>query len=246
MGIFDAFKKKEEPKERIAEQVPITQAIQMKEKGLTNNQIIQILQQQGFNSQQIYDALAQAEARQSIEPYAQENEVPREELPAGAPLMQEPQAYPEQYPEETQETTAEQIIEEKWQKVAKELAKITEIKETVNTRMDRIEQQVKDVKEDLNSLHKAILSKVGEYDKKLTDFGTEILAMEKVFKEVLPEMTENLQELSILTKKFKGEKKVKEPEIKEEEPEEEIEVKEVEEKPVKEKETKLESLAKKK
>ena len=90
MGILDIFKKKEEQKAPLGpspEETPIMQALQMKERGLTNNQIIQVLQQQGYNSQQIYDALAQAEARQSIEPYTERQEPPREELPPEAPMM---------------------------------------------------------------------------------------------------------------------------------------------------------------
>jgi len=206
MGILDVFKKKEEPRETLrpaAEETPISQVIQMKERGLTNNQIIQVLQQQGYNPQQIYDALAQAEARQSIEPYKDE-ERPREEIPPGAP-MYEPEA-PTVQPHTTEELV-ESIIDEKWQRLNKELAKITEWKDSVNTKMERIEQQIADMKSDLDGLHKAIIAKVGEYDKNLSEVGTEIKAMEKVFKDVLPEMTTNIQELSRLTKEMKGGKK---------------------------------------
>lgn len=212
MGIFDMFKKKEAPKQVMPapEEIPISQALQMKERGLTNNQIIQILQQQGYGPQQIYDALAQAEARQSIEPYTEEQEMPREELPPGAPLMQEPE-YPAQprYEQSTEEIV-ESIIEEKWKVVQKEITRMTELKDQINTRMERMEQQLKDLKGDLDGLHKAIIARVGEYDKTLSEVGTEIKAMEKVFKEVLPEMTGNIQELSKLTKKLKGEQETPE------------------------------------
>ena len=233
------FKKKEEKKAPLGpspDETPISQALQMKERGLTNNQIIQILQQQGFNPQQIYDALAQAEARQSIEPYAEPKEMPREELPPGAP-MYEPEAAPMTPAPHTTEELVESVIEEKWQKISKELTKINEWKDSVNARMERIEQQVVDIKSDLDGLHKAIIARVGEYDKTLNEVGTEIKAMEKVFKDVLPEMTSNIQELSKLTKELKG---GKEEEI------EEIEVtEEPKEEPKKKEGTHLERLAKK-
>ncbi len=212
MGIFDVFKKKEEPTQQQVrpspEEIPISQAMQMKERGLTNNQIIQVLQQQGYNPQQIYDALAQAEARQSIAPYAQEQEMPREELPPEAPLMQT-QEYPAERPryEQSTEAIVESIIEEKWKVVQKEITRMTELKDQINTRMTRMEQQLKDLKGDLDGLHKAIIARVGQYDKTLSEVGTEIKAMEKVFKEVLPEMTGSIQELSKLTKKLKGDEK---------------------------------------
>ena len=64
------------------------------------------------------------------------------------------------------------------------------------------------MKSDLDNLHKAIVSKIGEYDKNLLDVGTEIKAMEKVFQKVLPELTSSVQELGRITKTAKA-KKVK-------------------------------------
>jgi hypothetical protein len=61
-----------------------------------------------------------------------------------------------------------------------------------------------DMKMDLDGLHKAIVARIGEYDKTLMDVGTEIKAMEKVFQKVLPELTGNIQELSRITKNVKG------------------------------------------
>ena len=119
----------------------------------------------------------------------------------------------------------------------KRATKLNEWKDSVNARMERIEQQVTDIKSDLDGLHKAIIARVGEYDKTLSSVGTEIKAMEKVFKDVLPEMTSNIQELSKLTKEFKGGKK---------EEIEEVEIEEVPEKTKKSSEgTKLDMLAKK-
>ncbi|RLE48190.1 hypothetical protein DRJ25_00465 [Candidatus Woesearchaeota archaeon] len=227
MGFLDMFKKKEEQKTQprpSPEETPINQALQMKERGLTNNQIIQVLQQQGYNPQQIYDALAQAEARQSIEPYTERQEPPREALPPEAPLMQgaqgtqEPQLQPQHnnlQPQSTEEII-ESVIEEKWQKMIKELTKIKEWKDAANTRMERIEQQITDLKSDLDGLQKAIVARVGEYDKTLSEVGTDIKAMEKVFKDVLPQMTENIQELSKITKELKSGKKEETEETKQE------------------------------
>ena len=71
----------------------------------------------------------------------------------------------------------------------------------MNSRVDKMEQSLTDVKTDLDGLHKAIVARIGEYDKTLIDVGTEIKAMEKVFQKVLPELTSNVQELSRMTKK---------------------------------------------
>ena len=173
-------------------EVPISQVVSMQSQGLTNNQIIQSLQRQGYQPTQIYDALAQAEAKRSIEPM----EVPGEMAPRTE--MRAPPAHPES------EAVVEQIIEEKWQELQKDLGKINEWKDMVGSRVDKLEQSMTDMKMDLDGLHKAIVARIGEYDKTLMDVGTEIKAMEKVFQKVLPELTGNIQELSRITKNVKG------------------------------------------
>lgn len=107
------------------------------------------------------------------------------------------------------EQLVEQIVEEKWQDLQKDITKLSEWKESIASRMDKLEQSMQDVKTDLEGLHKAIVARVGEYDKTLMDVGTEIKAMEKVFQQVLPELTGNIQELSRITKGIKGEPKKK-------------------------------------
>jgi DNA-binding transcriptional MerR regulator len=171
--------------------VPIAQVVSMQNQGLSNNQIIQGLQRQGFQATQIYDALAQAEARKSIEPM----EVQGETAPQRTEMR--PPTHPES------EALVEQIIEEKWQDLQKDLGKINEWKDLLTSRIDKLEQGVLDMRTDLDGLHKAIVARIGEYDKTLMDVGTEIKAMEKVFQKVLPELTGNIQELSRITKNVK-------------------------------------------
>jgi len=103
------------------------------------------------------------------------------------------------------EQLVEQIIEEKWRDLQKDITKVTEWKDSVGSRVDKLEQSLVDMKTDLEGLHKAIVARVGEYDKTLMDVGTEIKAMEKVFQQVLPELTGNIQELSRITKGIKNE-----------------------------------------
>jgi len=204
MALMDLFKKKREMEPApipgmppmpptvpppMSSEIPISQVVSMQSQGLSNFQIIQTLQRQGFMPQQIYDALAQAEAKRSIEPM--------EQPPAERPAVSEVRHPPS-------EEIAEQIIEEKWNELQKELGKLNEWRDMLTSRMDKLEQGVTDMKMDLDGLHKAIVARIGEYDKTLMDVGTEIKAMEKVFQKVLPELTGNIQELSRVTKTMKG------------------------------------------
>lgn len=211
MALLDIFKKKQQPETMypmppgqqmgmpmpgdqmqppMASEVPIASVASMQAQGLSNNQIIQTLQRQGYQPTQIYDALAQAEAKKSIEPMEAPGEMPpRSEV--RAPVHPESEAI------------VEQIIEEKWQDLQKDLGKINEWKDLLTSRIDKLEQGVLDMRTDLDGLHKAIVARIGEYDKTLMDVGTEIKAMEKVFQKVLPELTGNIQELSRITKNAK-------------------------------------------
>lgn len=121
-----------------------------------------------------------------------------------------PEGYPpEQYPPEQApmpvdapgagreeiEEIAEAIVEEKWKEKEKELNKIIDWKEGVTTQLAQLKQQITDLKSSFDSLHKGMLGKISEYDENLTNVGTEIKAMEKVFSKVLPSLTDSVNKL---------------------------------------------------
>ena len=111
------------------------------------------------------------------------------------------------------EEIAEAIIDEKWEEMMKNINKITEWKDNVDSRLNKLDQELKDVNDSFDKLHKAIIGKIGEYDQNILNVGTEIKAMEKVFQKILPTFTENVNELARITKDakhtFKGEKEEK-------------------------------------
>ncbi|RLE47053.1 hypothetical protein DRJ22_00220 [Candidatus Woesearchaeota archaeon] len=226
--VFEFFKKKKPKPEVLApfhpgaeqvapaslpSEVPVDHVLSMQSQGLTNNQIIQTLQRQGYSPQQIYDAMAQAEAKKGLENMVPEQ--PSEPVsPSAVPSSPvPPESHPSQMPESVPsssearsdfEELAEQIVEEKWKDIQKEVSKMSEWRSEVSSRMDKIEQSIADLKSNFDGLHKAIISRISEYDKTLIDVGTEIKAMEKVFQKVLPELTSNVQELSRITKASKA------------------------------------------
>ena len=51
------------------------------------------------------------------------------------------------------------------------------------------------------------MGKISQYDSNITDVGTEIKAMEKVFQKILPNLTENVNKLDRMTKSSKLNKK---------------------------------------
>lgn len=207
-------KKKEEILPAAPPGTPTNLVIQMRQQGLTNNQIVQTLQRQGYSSSQIFDAMSQADIKGIVE-RAPLPEAPPEALPPEAPPTIPPPVMPPppppaapaaEVPREKIEEVAEAIIDEKWEELMKSVEKIAAWKETTETRIAKLEQAISDLKKSFDDLHHSILGKISEYDKGIRDVAVNIKAMQKVFKKVLPQFTENVNELSRITKAIKAKK----------------------------------------
>ena len=107
------------------------------------------------------------------------------------------------------EELAEVIIDEKWTEVMKTIKKVTDWQDKTQQTITKIETEFETIKKDFDNLHKAIIGKIGDYDQNILNVGTEIKAMEQVFKKLLPSFTENVGELSRITKKLKPKKPLK-------------------------------------
>lgn len=175
---------------------PVDKVKEMKQQGLSNNQIIDNLQKENVPSSLIFDALNQSD----IKP-----ETPNEE-PKLAP---EPTPGPSTITTVSQpnnEELIEAIIDEKWNELLKDINKIIEWKNRMDQKIAAMDQQVSDLKNEFDKLHTAVVGKVGEYDKNILEVGSDIKAMEQVFKKILPSFTENVKELSRITKTVKKKK----------------------------------------
>ena len=200
----------------MAEGIPTDRVLTMRQQGYSNNQIIDVLQREGYKSDQIFDAMNQADLRGNVQRTQPAFEQPDFDNP-----MQP--SYPdEEQPSEPAlahggdrsiserehiEELAEVIIDEKWNELVKDINKIIEWKDKVQSDITEIKQSIEGLKNDFDTLHKGVLGKVEEYDQNIVRVGTELKAMENVFSKVLPAFTENVHELSRITKHIKGVKK---------------------------------------
>ena len=198
--------------------IPTDIVLNLRSQGLSNNQIIQSLQRAAYNPQQIADAMAQADIKYNVASmpmmgaqeaapafapptYGGEAEYP-EEASSAAPAMSEAGVSVESL-----QQLIEQIIEEKWEALVKDVSRIADWKEKVDVKISAMDQQMADLKESFDKLHSAILEKIGEYDKSITGVGTDIRALESVFKKILPGFMENVGELSRITDEMKKKNK---------------------------------------
>ena len=269
MGLFDFGKKKEAPMQ--GPRAPVEDVMRMRRQGLSNNQIVQALQRNGFQSTQIFDAFNQADLRapspvQGMPPPPGTEQRPFGQmgqgmggmgespeslgLPPDLPGMDdgmdnEPSITGPQSPEEVSgfgqggnqgrggagaeftesygaqqqpagygggygpdvsarvEEISEAIIEEKWQDLMKDFSKVMEWKNSMEQRIAVLEQRFADLKAAFDNLQRSVVEKVSDYDKSVKDVGSEMKALEQVFQKIIPTMTENVNELSRITKGMK-------------------------------------------
>ena len=178
----------------------------MQAQGLDNNQIIQALQRDGYSSAQVFEAINQANMAPPAAPSSL-GERPMEPSPSFPPSprpMSSPMPQPSNSYGPSTEETVEAIIDEKWNELVKDINTIIEWKNQAQQTIITIEQEFKDLKDQFDKLHQALIAKIGEYDKNILDVGAEVKAMEKVFSKVLPVFTENVAELGKITRDLKG------------------------------------------
>ena len=105
------------------------------------------------------------------------------------------------------EQIAETIIDEKWDSLLTEVKKIIDWKSSVEDQLQKSLSELSNMKEDFKELRGAVLGKVEEYDRRMIDVSTELKAVGKVFKDVIPEFTNNVKELTAVSNKLKTKKK---------------------------------------
>ncbi|RMF55237.1 hypothetical protein D6745_02790 [Candidatus Woesearchaeota archaeon] len=194
--------------------VPVSQVVDMKRQGLSDNQIIQNLNRMGYESHKIFDALNQAATVGGVSkispdefqqgyPYPQPQQTPQQ----GFQQQPAPQEIPVEQPlSSSNEELIEAIIDEKWNDLMRDINRIIEWKNKTEARINQLVQEMTDLKHSFDKLHSALIAKIGEYDKNILNVGTEIKAMEKVFEKVLPAFTQNVNELSRIAASMKKKK----------------------------------------
>lgn len=194
------------------EATPTDMVGKLRRQGLSNNQIVQSLQRSGYKTQQIFDAMNQADML-SAAPV----DLPHLDDGDQAEPMPEPTGpelkYPGDFPlkgrspsssagpsDEKIEEIAEAIIEEKWEELVKNVTKIVKWKESVEQRIVDIEKEYDSLRKDFEGINRSLMDKLEKYDGNINEVGTSLKAMEQVFTKVLPTLTSNVNELSRITR----------------------------------------------
>src|SRR3989344_32355 len=178
--------------------------MQLRDSGMEDSEVMAEMTRRCYRPDQVSAALAQSDQGPPIpegmpsSSYPDVGGYPSPQMEASSSAPQENLASYDRIAE-----IAENIIDEKWEQLISEVKKIIEWKEKVEEKQRQLTNDVQKLKEDFKVLHQGVLGKLDDYDARMRDVGTELGAVGKVFKDVIPEFVENVKELSHLTGKMR-------------------------------------------
>ncbi len=199
--------------------VPVEEIQTMSRRGLSDREIIKKMKKQGYSYDEIEKAMLQA-VKQGVSggPEFQEIKQPSPDSfslddlyqqPApqqAAPMAQEPEQFQEintenVNPEAIIEELIEGVIEEKWEKFNKKIKEQEQNLENVSTLIRQLEQKLQAVKTD--SIPKELELRSDVLNNRLDDLEVRIGGLEKAFKQFLPSLTRNIENLSAIIHEMK-------------------------------------------
>lgn len=197
----------------------VSKVLSMRQQGMTNDQIVSSMQQQGQQIDKIFEAIHMADMKGSVQ---QGQTQMHEQAPQEGPSMvpSQDQQFSQQganssissaggsavagSQKEQIEQIAEAIIDEKWNILVESINKLIDWKETVEEDIKQLQVKSDTIKEDMKNIQNAIMGKLSNYDKNMTDVGTDVKALTSVFQKILPGFIDNVHELSRITTRLGG------------------------------------------
>ncbi|MBT4336360.1 hypothetical protein HOD66_03285 [Candidatus Woesearchaeota archaeon] len=193
---------------------PVQHILELRQQGLSDEVITQELTRKGMSPQDVGMAMEQADPPPMPGGGAPQmgNPAGGQDMPPGpgqAPMGpgQSAAAMPAEESNiyERVEAIVESMIDEKWDDLIAEVRKIVEWKDKIEEKQNSMMNDLEKLKEDFKTLHQGVLGKLEDYDHRMQDVGTELKAVGKVFKDVIPEFVDNVKELKDITRGAKRE-----------------------------------------
>jgi len=123
---------------------------------------------------------------QPTEPAPVVEETPEYIYPTPQAYYPEYQPYQPQAETETVTEIAEQIVDEKLNKLKKELSLFSNFKTTAERKIKNIDERLKKIEEIIDKLQASIIGKIGSYGQSLQDIKKEMFLMQESFSKALP------------------------------------------------------------
>lgn len=208
MNLMNAFKKKDED---------VPDVSNMLESGMSQQDIIDNLRQQGYDSTTIKNALVTALKNQGTKSAPQQtiqNEPEPEQTQRIAPVQSIIQS--SQRSSSSQDTGSqnieniqqilEQIIDEKWKSSASEINSLKSSLSMNSNSIENIKDQIEKLSQRIDSIQNTMVGKTEEYNKTISDVNVELQAFEKVIDRLVPAISDSIRELRDLIDDLKTQK----------------------------------------
>ena len=211
------FKKKDVVRSKT---LPINEILTMKQKGMSNQQIIQALRSMGYSLSDIKDALTQAEIKGAVnEPMAppqipdisvpQQQFMPQSiqptpEISTGPKISSTSPKISEDLVDELQRII-EKIISEKWEDIDKKMEELEVWKASVDQKVNNAINRIKEFEKRLDEFSASLLKKEDEFKKSMDNVNIEMQALEKMMGKLIPSLADEIKELKSVINKIKNE-----------------------------------------
>jgi len=217
------FTKKKKPEE--LREIPVEEAKRLSASGMSDKEIIRKLKSEGYSYSEIEKAMLAAvkegvsnapeatstpsqEEAFALAPQPQEAELPseflREETKPPIPELKAPE-FEEEAPETLIEEIVESIVDEKWEKFSKQLNKMNEDVNKANEKLKKFEEKIKNLKNQQTGSE--FSSHLNDLSNRVEDLEARVGGLERAFRQFLPSLTDNIEDLSKIVNKIKSEVK---------------------------------------
>ena len=207
MNLMNAFKKKDDD---------VPDVSSMLSNGMNQQDIIDSLRQQGYDSTTIKEALVNAIKNNSGNQNQQTNQQPQNiqrVQQIQQPVMQEqkPQYDNSQSSINNQNLESiqqilEQIINEKWKSSSSELNSLRSSLNINTNSIETIKDNIEKLNQRIDSIQNTMVGKTEEYNKTISDVNVELQAFEKVIDRLIPAISDSIKELRDLVDDLKAPK----------------------------------------
>lgn len=184
------------------------EVLRLRSQNMSNEEIAQKLMYQGYTNAQIFDAISTtdvdnaSEGNQNME-YTEDTTQYDYQQPELAQSMPQQAIERKEIDSSKIAEIAESIIEDKWSDLVDHVNRIIEWKSSMELKLNAMDEQIKSLKGEFETLNKNILGRINDSDNTMREVGTDIKALEQVFKKILPGFVENVNELSRITQRLK-------------------------------------------
>lgn len=180
----------------------------MQAQGISQEESVKILQNQGYQMTEISEAFSQAKIKEAVNsppvtsPLDESNDMQpsilqQQVAQAPSPVQQNPPQQEAQYPQYQYDSyssgissdniseIAEQIMLEQLSPLKNKIEQSLEFRNIIETKMNYIDERLKRIENTIDRLQLSILQKVGEYMTNVQDIKKEIQENQKSFKSML-------------------------------------------------------------